>query len=366
MLTLDIYEVSAPGCSGPTGIFSVTINPSPAPVVVSGNTLVCDSLPQLYTLTANAGSTYTWTVMNDLHDTLNATSDTMTVSWVSPGSGQINVFETNSFSCNSDTALVNVSIYTLPHAFIVSDSDSICSNVPFQVLASASTPNIKWYTDGGGTFSNDSITSPVYIPAPTDSGYTHLSMVVSNATCANDTGRVLLYISSAPIVTITGPPGPICYGSFDSLRATGGGSYLWTPGGIPAQVIGIRPTNTTTYTVTVTNINGCVTRDSITVNVIPPGMADAGQDTVLCVGDPVSLNGSQQNGTGILWSTLGDGTFVPDNTTAQAVYQPGVNDTTNGSATLVLSTTGACLDGTDTMVVSLTCIPLLLSAMIRL
>jgi gliding motility-associated-like protein len=187
-------------------------------------------------------------------------------------------------------------------------------------------------------------------------------MVVNNPACVNDTGIITLYITPSPIVTVTGPLAPICYGSIDSLRATGGGTYVWTPGGIPGPIIGIRPLVNTTYYVTVTNTYNCSTVDSYPVTVIPPGIADAGSDQSICAGDVVTLTGSQVNGTGLYWTSSGDGTFNPDTVSSPVTYNPGVSDTTSGAATIYLTTIGACLDQSDSVFIQISGQPVLIAA----
>lgn len=347
--TLSVYEESSAGCIGPALNYNVFVNSRPSPVMVSGNALVCDNITEIYTIVPNVGSTYTWSVLNNVQDSLNATSDTLTVNWGIPGNGQINIFETNSFGCNSDTGIIPVSVSPHPQTIITVDSASICNNAQYQIVANANTLNIRWYSDGSGSFSDTTIASPKYIPSATDTGYIHLFMVAGRSPCLNDTGRVVLHISPAPVVTITGPVSPICYGTLDSLRATGGGTYLWTPGGIPFAVIGIRPLVTTTYTVAVTNSFNCTTFDSITVNVIPPGIPNAGSDLIFCMDDSIMISGSQQNAGGVLWSTLGDGIFLPDSTSLNVFYVAGPTDTTINSVDIILTTTGACLNLSDTI-----------------
>ncbi len=351
--TLTVFEQTSAGCIGPATIYPVNVKPRPGPVTVIGNTLVCDNVTEIYSLTANAGSVYTWNIVNDALHNLNASSDTMTVDWGTSGTGHVQVFETNSVGCNSDTTDLTVSISQHPQLIMPNDSANICNNVSYQLVTSASATSIRWTTDGNGTFSDTTISSPVYFPSNTDTGYIHLSIVASSPPCTDVTGTFVLYHTQSPIVSITGPAGPICFGTMDTLIATGGGTYIWTPGGIPFDTIGIRPAATTTYTVSVTNSLGCVTRDTITVYVIPPGTADAGSDQVVCTGNQILLSGSQQNATGILWSTLGDGTFVPDNVTANAEYLPGQNDTTNRSVVIILETTGGCVNISDTVIITI-------------
>ncbi len=57
------------------------------------------------------------------------------------------------------------------------------------------------------------------------------------------------------------------------MTATGGTSYIWSNasgiiGGQNTAALTVRPTVTTTYTVTVTNANGCASIQIITLNVV--------------------------------------------------------------------------------------------------
>ncbi len=351
--TLNVYEVTAANCTGPTSLYNVTINPRPSPVTIIGNTLVCDNIPEIYTVSATAGSFYTWDVLNNSQDTLNAATDSLLVTWGANTSGQITIFETNQYNCNSDTTGISVTINQHPQILLPVDSAIICNNATYQIVASANTANIVWHHDGNGSLSDSLITSPVYTPLITDTGYVHLYMVASNPPCLNDTARLVIYVVPSPVVTVTGPVAPICYGSIDSVRATAGLTdlYIWTPGGIPSPIIAIRPLVTTTYIVAVTNTYNCTTYSSIGVSVIPPGIPAAGPDQDVCTGTPIILSGSQQNAGGLIWSTDGDGTFQPNNTSTSVTYEPGQQDSTSGSATIYLATTGACLNLTDTLIV---------------
>ncbi len=56
----------------------------------------------------------------------------------------------------------------------------------------------------------------------------------------------------------------VCKGESDILTASGGDFYLWSTGATTASIM-ISPDETTTYSVTVTNINGCSSEADITI-----------------------------------------------------------------------------------------------------
>ncbi|MDP4266709.1 MAG: hypothetical protein Q8880_04680, partial [Bacteroidota bacterium] len=82
-------------------------------------------------------------------------------------------------------------------------------------------------------------------------------------------------------------------------------------------------------------------------------------DTTVCLGptdNTLQLNGYYTEANGAIWSTSGTGTFIPDNTTMNAVYKFSDADISKGSVLLILKTTGTktgCLDVSDSMPVKI-------------
>lgn len=342
-------ETNTAGCEGPDGTYNVSINPRPAPPVLTGPQQACQGTTEIYSTPYNPGSVYNWQTTGGSISSVSTNTDSATISWPNAGNWQVTVFETNSFSCSSDTIPVNVTVNAQPTADVVTDSTALCQNNSINLIGSAPIGTISWSTSGTGTFNDPTIASPSYAAGSSDTGYVSLLMVVSATGCPNDTDGVVLYVSPAPVLTITSTQSTICYGSNDTLRATGGETYIWTPGGFSDSTIVVSPTVTTTYTVAAANSFGCVTVDSTTVTVIPPGIPDPGFDQVACTGDTVQLTGSQQNAGGLLWSTSGDGIFIPSATDPNAQYIPGTNDTISNATRIYLTTTGACLNLRDSI-----------------
>ena len=355
--TVTMYEVNATNCIGPVLNYDVVINPRPQPAAIDGLASVCDSSTEIYTVPFNAGSTYNWSVIGGTITNISANQDSLQVFWAGSGTSSVDVSETNSFGCTSDTTTISVAVNIRPQAIAQPDSATICQNNAFQISGNVNIGNILWTSSGTGTFSDSTTASPMYTPSAQDTGYITLTMVVSSAPCENDTADVVLYVSQAPVVTVSGTLNTLCYGQVDTISATGGGTYLWMPGGFSDSTIIVQPLVSTQYTVTVTNSFNCATTDTLDVTVIPPGIPSAGPDLLICLGDSVLLNGTQQNAGGLIWSTLGNGTFSPANNIPTPYYVPGAADTSAGFAQIVLTTTGACLNLTDTLLLNITGIP---------
>lgn len=353
--TVTAYEVSAAGCVGPTTTYNVNVDPKPAAMPITGNTLICDNTIETFTIgnPANIGSTYTWTTVTASSALPNAVGDSLSVIWGPAATGSIFLFETNSYGCNSDTTVYSITINEHPIGSIVPDSSSICNNTTFLLTGSINVGTIRWTTDGTGTFDDTTAMMPTYSPSVNDTGYIHLSMILSNAPCPDDTSRMALYVSPAPVLVANVSQATICYGSSDTLNATGGTTYVWGPNGETDSTIYVSPLITTTYTIAASNVFGCTSIDSVVITVIPPGIPAAGSDQVLCIGDTILLNGTQQNAGGVLWSTSGDGSFIPVANQQNVSYIVGTADTTNGLVPIYLTTTGACYNLKDTLLLTI-------------
>lgn len=112
----------------------------------------------------------------------------------------------------------------------------------------------------------------------------------------------------------------ICLGTNASLTASGGTVYEWAPAAdlshsdIPNPLA--FPTQTTTFTVTVTDQMGCVAIDSTVVTVVDP-VAHVSSDTTVCPGTPAQLNAS--GGVAYLWIP---GSSLNDSLSASPIATP--------------------------------------------
>jgi gliding motility-associated-like protein len=88
----------------------------------------------------------------------------------------------------------------------------------------------------------------------------------------------------------------ICYGDQVQLQASGGSSYSWTPSDVltsPTRATTLaRPLTSTDFIVTVTDVLGCPkpVKDTISIAVVPPVPAFAGNDTILIRDQPFQLH----------------------------------------------------------------------------
>jgi len=134
--------------------------------------------------------------------------------------------------------------------------------------------------------------------------------------CSN-TATKLITINPLPTLSVT-PTTPItfCASTGSSLlTATGATTYTWSPStGLSATTgssVTASPTSTTTYTVTGTDLNGCVnsTTKLISINPLPVVTIAPATTTTICSGNTVSLTASSSSAISYSWSpALGLGT----------------------------------------------------------
>jgi len=159
----------------------------------------------------------------------------------------------------------------------------------------------------------------------------------------------------SPSVLILGVPvvtDAFCNNSPDGaidISVTGGSlpyTFAWTgPGTFTAVTEDISALVSGSYTVLITDNNGCTALDTIVVGALTTVIADAGQDTTACVAGQITLDGSASvNATTFAWTVLPSGNNVGNSAVTTVVPTTGTN-------TYVLTVTNNGCTSTDTVLV---------------
>ncbi len=229
--------------------------------------------------------------------------------------------------CQGDTATVAISISPAPNPGGPGFATLCSSGDPFSLLDS-----LSGIPDGPGTWTgpNNAPHASVYDPAVDVPGvYTYTIPAQGGCAAASATVTVSEQAPSAN----AGADVALCAGDTVQLGGSGGIAYAWTPGaGLSATDVAdplATPTTTATYTLTVTDAQGCTASDAVTVTVNDVPTADAGPDASICAGEPVTLGGTPTAppGSAILWSpntglndpAIGNPTAQPTSTTTYTV-----------------------------------------------
>jgi len=287
--TYTVTVTSVNGCTD-TDQMTVTVNSGPTAdagsnqTICNGNSVTLGGSP-----TGPAGATYAWSNSTSLNNAsaanpvaTPATTTTYTVT-VTDGSG-----------C-TDTDQVTVTVNPTPAADAGSDQ-TICSSGSVTIGGSptgSAGSTFAW--NNGGSLSSTTAANPIANPTTT----TTYTVTVTDGNGCTSTDQLTVTVNSLPTAD-AGADQTICSGSSATIGGspTGptGSTFSWNNAASlnnssAANPIA-SPTTTTTYTVTVTDVNGCTNTDQITVSVVAIPSADAGSDQTICQGNSVTLGGS--------------------------------------------------------------------------
>ncbi len=245
-------------------------------------------------------------------------STSQTATGLCAGQYKITVFDAE---CppHKDTATVAVTLKPLLSATATDTNPTSCvvlnSGKATAYGSGGSSPYTYKWTNGATTSHTTGLTAGSYTCTVTD-----------NSGCTA-TVSITLKNLPPPVITITSKPAnsTICEGSKDTLTASGGVSYVWTPpNGLSCTNCPnplASPGNTKTYTVTGTDANGCSATQSITVKVTPLPIINIQGNFIACGGFPDTLKAT--GGTTYLWS----------NSSTDSIIAPVINGNTSFTVT---------------------------------
>lgn len=146
----------------------------------------------------------------------------------------------------------------------------------------------------------------------------------------------------------------VCAGDSTQLVATSNATtFSWLPvAGLDnpsASIVNASPASSTTYTLTVTDVNGCTGADNVGVTVFALPIANAGNDQSICAGNQVQIGtGSSSN---CLWSPATGLSSTSD-------CQPFASPSSSEVYSLLITDVHGCTD-TDTVTVTVNPLPAL-------
>ena len=123
-----------------------------------------------------------------------------------------------------------------------------------------------------------------------------MTVTDSNGCTATSESTVIVH----PLPTAdAGADTNLCIGDNQTLTASGGATYLWNTGATSNTLV-VSPTTTTTYSVTVTDTNGCTDIDNVEVEVFGLPTPSVQGPAEICNQGTADLVAS--GGTSYLWS----------------------------------------------------------------
>ncbi|MBK9535976.1 MAG: gliding motility-associated C-terminal domain-containing protein [Flavobacteriales bacterium] len=336
--TTTVYTLTVTDTAGCIGSSDITITVNALPMVDAGpDATACTGLSVTIggSPTGPTGSTYTWEPSAELNDATSSNPDadpTQTTTFI------VTVSDGNQ-CVNSDSVVVN--IVPLPTLDAGPDS-GLCIGGSVQLNATGA-GQFQWTPNDG--LDADNIADPVASPAAT----TLYTVTLTDGNNCVNTDDILVSVNAIPTVS-AGDDRYLCPGFAAQLNGSGTGNASWSPTtdlNDPASPTPqASPVITTTYTLTITDGNGCTASDAMNVQVSTDPPLDPGPDQTICDGQPVILGGNPTTipGVAIFWnpaSDLNDATLLnptasPTGTTIYTVTAQSDTCTSQGSVTVTI------------------------------
>jgi hypothetical protein len=280
---------SANGCSATQTISVPVYSP---PIVSVSSISICPGLSG--SLTAAGANTYTWnTGSNSQFITVSPTVNT--VFTVSGSSQQGCVGSASAQVVMSQTPTISV------------NSKTICSGNSATLIAQG----VDSYTWSNSANTNSIVVNPLSPVVYTVSG----ELTGCTATGIN---TATVHVNQLPVISMSGNT-PVCIGSTINITAFGAQSYTWSLASgstLTGSFVSIVPTQSSSYTITGTDINGCssVVTNTLIVELYPL-IKVTPDEPLICLGESVILHVS--GAQSYLWNN-GD-------TTSSIVVTPDSN-----------------------------------------
>ncbi|MCF8370299.1 MAG: T9SS type A sorting domain-containing protein [Bacteroidales bacterium] len=310
--TYSVESTDANGCVG-TDEFVLTVNPLPV-VDLGADMTICDG--GMVTLDAGMFDAYLWSTMET----------TMTIDVMTAGVYSVEVTDMNGCMGMDEFELFVTPTPADPVVVATPASLAICLGESFDVDITFPYTT-EWeitYDMGMGVVSEnigvDWHISEMFTPPMAGTFmYTIISIKDLATGCMNELNWVYTFTVNALPVVDLGADMAICDGGTYTLDAGMFDSYLWstmeTTMMIDVMVAG-------TYTVEVTDANGCMGMDEFVLTVNPLPVVDLGADQTICEGNTVTLDAGMFDA--YVWSN-GESTMMIDVTDA-GTYSVEVTD----------------------------------------
>jgi|GEM_PF-525222 len=305
--TPGTYDVTVTDANGCTAMDEIVLSPSASPaVMLPADADFCEG--DMVTLDAGSGySSYSWSD--------GSTSQTITVST----SDTYSVTATSSDGCTTMDDIV-LTFHALPMVDLGSAS-ALCDGQSTTLDAGSGFASYMW-SDGS---TNQMLT----VTASGD-----YSVMVTDANGCEGTDTTNVFVAANPSVDLGGDQAA-CEGDSRTLDAGAGfASYLWSDGSTN-QTLEVSVEGT--FSVTVTDANGCTATDAAMITVAENPEPDLGPDRPLCIGSDLILDPNVPTGVAYFWSNF--------------TTSPTLAVNTPGTYSVQVSDANGCL-GRDTIEVS--------------
>ena len=270
-------DVHLTAAGGADSLVHVDLHMNAAPVALINNNVnntinsYCEGFDLILTASAVegasvvTGATYVWedasTADSRTVNPLSTTTNVYTLIATDPVTGCVSL----------EPATLTVTTTPVPVLTVTADREAICVGQNSAVLTVTDANNIegvnfRWY-NANTTPATVAGTGATLTVNPTE---TTNYYVVAEGNCEVQSAPITITVNTLPVVTVAATPAVICQNDDIALTATtvAGYTYEWSTGATTAAAT-VAAATTGNYTVTVTDLNGCVnefTTNNVTVN----------------------------------------------------------------------------------------------------
>lgn len=368
--TVTLVINSLAGCSA---TITKTINVSPLPVAsFSDNAPACVNTAIIFNdgSTISSGSITNWDW--SFGDSNVSTSQNPTYTYGNGGNYNVTLIITTALGCK-DTASRTINIQGLPTAIAGNDTSSCSNNASLTISGTIlNAGGGIWNANGSFSPPDPTQLSTFYTPSPSAiaNGTDTLYLITTN-TALCPAHRDTLIITFTPAPTVNGGSNlfvckdtssvPVCasvtVASGVWWHTTGSGTFvddsLLCTQYIPSTA------DTTAGSVLLyissTGNGTCIaTNDSVIVTFTATPIVTITSNDSSCAGNPFNIAVTSTTGSGF-WTSNGTGSFNPNNTVLNGLYNPSTSDDAAGNVTLYFNSTnnGGCRITTDSLNVKL-------------
>jgi hypothetical protein len=327
--TYTVTVTAANGCTA-TDEVKVTADKT-TPTANAGADVTVNCTAPSATLTASGGGTYKWNT--------NATTAIITVTPTTTTTYTVTVTAANGCTATDEVK-------------VTADRTPPTADAGADVTVNCTTPSAILTASGGGTYkwNTNETTASITVNPTTTTTYT-VTVTASNGCTATD--AVVVTVDKTPPTANAGADVTVnCTTASATLTASGGGTYVWSTGAT-TQNVTVNPETTTTYSVTVTSINGCTARDEVIVTAKkakPTASLTANGNN--CITNNAQLFGNATGGTGpYTFRYTGPNNFTSN------LQNPTID--TSGTYILTVTDVNGCTD-TESIVIFSKVVPIIL------
>ena len=280
-----VYSAIVAGTSGCSVEETVMITENVVPVVeFTENETICEGEMAMLNGPDDA-ETYQWIFGGAV------ISDQQTIA-VTDG-GEYTLMVTNEFDCSASD-IVEVIVNALPTLDLAS-SFSICEGEEAVIMVESDASSFQWFVNGEELTGQSGNTIMVNVESMVE-------VIATNSAGCTSLGSTSVSSVASPTVAL-GDDFSLCPNEDFTLNAGMQDAYIWsnnTNGSTLTISSNVLELTTESYSVTVTNNEGCTAEDVVEVTLLPVISGDIEQSaTGVCNGEPVQLTAT--GGTNYIW-----------------------------------------------------------------